>query len=402
MNNGWQIRKLDEVCTTIQDGAHESPKKQFDSPAQGRFLYITSKNIRTNYMDLTDVSYVEKDFHNKIYPRCQPRVGDVLLTKDGASTGNVTLNTIAQPFSLLSSVCLIKTDASTLNPAFLCYYLQSPDGLKSIVGQMSGAAIKRIILRDVKRATIPLPCIAEQQRIVAILKKAFEDIAAAKANTEKNVQNARALFDSHLQAVLLNKRWKQTTLGELCESVEYGSSAKSKKEGTVPVLAMGNIQNGRFDWRKLVYTDDKAEIKKYLLKHNDVLFNRTNSPELVGKTAIYKSEMPAIFAGYLIRIHRKEDLLDADYLNYYLNSELALSYGKTVAISSVNQANINGTKLRGYPIPIPPISEQRTIVQKLDGVREETQRLASVYERKLAALEALKKSLLHQAFTGQL
>ena len=165
---------------------------------------------------------------------------------------------------------------------------------------------------------------------------------------------------------------------------------------------MGNIQNGRLDWGNIVYTDDKAEIEKYLLKHNDVLFNRTNSPELVGKTAIYKSEMPAIFAGYLIRIHRKEELLDADFLTYFLNSQIAFDYGKTVVISSVNQANINGTKLKSYPIPAPSLSEQKAIVAKLDNLTEETQRLAAIYERKLAALEDLKRSLLHQAFNGEL
>src|SRR5258707_9149294 len=107
--------------------------------------------------------------------------------------------------------------------------------------------------------------------------------------------------------------------------------------------------------------------------------------------------MPAVFARYLIRVHRKEDLLDGDYLNYFLNSQIALDYGKTVVISSVNQANINGAKLKGYPIPAPSLSEQKIIVTKLDELREETQRLESIYQRKLAALDALKKSLLHQA-----
>src|SRR5690606_16697117 len=138
------------------------------------------------------------------------------------------------------------------------------------------------------------------------------------------------------------------------------------------------------------------------LKHNDVLFNRTNSPELVGKTAIYKSEMPAIFAGYLIRIHRKEELLDADYLNYYLNSKMAFEYGKTVVISSVNQANINGTKLKNYPIPLPSLKEQQTIVRQLDALRAETQKLEAVYQKKIADLEELKKSILQKAFKGEL
>ena len=208
------------------------------------------------------------------------------------------------------------------------------------------------------------------------------------------------MFESHLKSALREKKWKWKTLGELCEDVEYGSSAKSKAEGGVPVLRMGNIQDGRFDWGKLVYTDDKAEIKKYLLVAANVFDNRPHSPELVGKTAIYKSEIPAIFAGYLIRINRKEDLLDADYLNYFLNSQIAFDYGKTVVISSVNQANINGTKLKSYPIPVPTLSDQKAIVAVLNDLSDETQRLESIYQKKLVALDDLKKSLLHQAFSG--
>ena len=132
------------------------------------------------------------------------------------------------------------------------------------------------------------------------------------------------------------------------------------------------------------------------------MFNRTNSPELVGKTAIYKGEIPAIFAGYLIRIHRKGNLLDADYLNYFLNSEMAFSYGKSVVISSVNQANINGTKLKGYPIPLPPIIEQQSIVQKLDALSAETKKLETIYQQKLNDLEELKMSVLQKAFNGEL
>ena len=170
----------------------------------------------------------------------------------------------------------------------------------------------------------------------------------------------------------------------------------------MPVLRMGNIQDGKFVWDSLVYSDNEEEIEKYTLKHDDVLFNRTNSPELVGKTAIYKGERPAIFAGYLIRIHRKIYLLDADYLNYFLNSYLAKEYGKTVLIGSVNQANINGKKLLSYQIPVPEIAEQRVIVERLNALSEQTKKLEEIYRKKLAALEELKKSVLRKAFAGEL
>ena len=265
-----------------------------------------------------------------------------------------------------------------LDGDFLFYQLLH---LQPEIAGKEGAVFASINKSEIAALPISVGPLSEQQRIVALLDEAFGGIATAKANAEKNLQNARALFESHLQSVLREKKWKWKTLGELCEDVEYGSSAKSKAEGGVPVLRMGNIQDGRFDWGKLVYTDDKAEIKKYLLKHNDVLFNRTNSPELVGKTAIYKSEIPAIFAGYLIRINRKEDLLDADYLNYFLNSQIAFDYGKTVVISSVNQANINGTKLKSYPIPVPTLSDQKAIVAVLNDLSDETQRLESIYQK---------------------
>jgi len=101
----------------------------------------------------------------------------------------------------------------------------------------------------------------------------------------------------------LPESWIFTTLDKVCASFKYGTSTKSDKEGKVPVLRMGNLQNGEIDWKDLVYTSDINEIKKYNLEPNSVLFNRTNSPELVGKTSIYRDERQAIYAGYLIKIN---------------------------------------------------------------------------------------------------
>ncbi len=265
-----------------------------------------------------------------------------------------------------------------------------------------GATAKSLRLRHFQELPIPIPPLPEQKRIVSILDKTFTAIAKAKANAEQNLKNVKELFENYLNGVFADKKWTRKILDDVCERVEYGSSSKSKKDGEIAVLRMGNIQNRRLDWEKLVYSDNLEDNKKYLLKYNDVLFNRTNSPELVGKTAIYKGEKPAIFAGYLIRIHRKGNLLDADYLNYYLNGEMAMNYGKSVTISSVNQANINGTKLKSYPIPLPSLKEQQTIVQKLNALSAETERLETVYQQKIEDLEELKKSVLQKAFNAEL
>jgi len=192
------------------------------------------------------------------------------------------------------------------------------------------------------------------------------------------------LFDSYLQSVFekSGKDWEQKRLGEVCESVEYGTLSKSQNIGKIPVLRMGNIQDARFNWDNLVYSNNDDEIKKILLKNNDVLFNRTNSPELVGKTAIYKNEQPAIFAGYPIRINIKKQILNADYLIFFMNSRSVRNYGFSIMSSSVNQANINGTKLKQYSIPIPPLSVQKNIVKKFESLSIKTKRFVSTCEKK--------------------
>uniref|UniRef100_UPI00405732DC restriction endonuclease subunit S n=1 Tax=Candidatus Electronema sp. TaxID=2698783 RepID=UPI00405732DC len=131
-------------------------------------------------------------------------------------------------------------------------------------------------------------------------------------------------------------------------------------------------------------------------------YNRTNSAEHVGKTAIFRGEREAIFAGYLIRINVKRSIVDPEFLAIYLNSRKIREYGYSVMTSSVNQANISGSKLKEYPFLMPPLSEQRQIVSQLDSLSAETSVLESIYQQKLSNIEELKKSLLQQAFSGAL
>jgi type I restriction enzyme S subunit len=133
-------------------------------------MYITAKNIRNNYMAFRKLIYVDKEFHDSIYSRCNPEFGDVLLTKDGVNTGEVTLNTLHEPFSLFSSVCIFKPEKEKLNNAYLKYFIQSPFGNQAILDSMTGTAIKRIVLRKIKDAKIILPPLPVQQAIVEILE----------------------------------------------------------------------------------------------------------------------------------------------------------------------------------------------------------------------------------------
>lgn len=383
---GWEIKKLEEVCELINGRAYRKPELL----AEGKYRVLRVGNFFTN----NNWYYSDLELEDKKY--CD--TGDLLYAWSASFGPRIwTGGKVIYHYHIWKVI----HDHSQIDQKFLFYFFQwDTDKIKEDQG--TGTTMMHVSMGSMNNRDIQFPPLAEQERIVGILDEVFAGLATAKAHAQKNLQNARALFESHLNNVLRSKKWKWTTLGTLCDGVEYGSSAKSNNEGKVPVLRMGNIQNGRLNWESLVYTDDKKEIAKYLLKHNDVLFNRTNSPELVGKTAIYKSEMPATFAGYLIRIRRKENLLDGDFLNYFLNSQIAINHGKTVVISSVNQANINGTKLKDYPIPAPSIAEQGVIVKEFDSLATETRRLEAIYQRKLAALDELKKSLLHQAFSGKL
>ena len=200
----------------------------------------------------------------------------------------------------------------------------------------------------------------------------------------------------------LPESWAWEKLGWMTCGVEYGTAAKSMKSGTVPVLRMGNIQNAKFDWTDLAYTSDDDEIAEYLLHDGDVLFNRTNSPELVGKTAIYRGKCPAIFAGYLIRVNQICTIVESQYVNLFLNSDVARQYGNSIKTDGVNQSNINGAKLSNYPFPYCSIEEQREIARILEKTLSLFDDTEADISQELQKADALRQSLLKKAFSGQL
>ena len=159
--------------------------------------------------------------------------------------------------------------------------------------------------------------------------------------------------------------WVWCKLEDIVSELKYGTSEKSSSVGKIAVLRMGNITNvGTIDYSNLVYSSNDEDIKQYSLEKYDLLFNRTNSSEWVGKTAIYKDEQPAIYAGYLIRI--RPLLISPDYLNTVMNSGYYREWCYNVKTDAVNQSNINAQKLSQLMIPIPPLREQGRIVAEID------------------------------------
>ncbi|NGX51907.1 MAG: Type-1 restriction enzyme EcoKI specificity protein [Candidatus Anoxychlamydiales bacterium] len=286
------------------------------------------------------------------------------------------------------------------------YYCLSDIFAKQFKDVMAGL-IGGVSLNNFKELSISLPSFSEQQRIVHILNKLFKDIDIAKANTEKNLQNSRSLFESYLNRAIAKPKngWVKKKIGDIAMT-QYGLSLSmnNEKKG-FKIFRMGEVQDGRLiDTGKMKYVDiDNSEFEKYKLLPNDVLFNRTNSIKLVGKTGIFDLEGDYCFASYLIRVSPDKKSLFSQYLNYFINSKLFQEQIKQKASESINQANINATILSNESIWFPvSLEEQKNIITNLDKMKAETEHLKSIYQKKLTALERLKKSLLHQAFIGNL
>ena len=396
MKKGWKTTTLKEITSILGDGLHGTPKYSDD----GEFYFINGNN-------LTDGKIVYKERTKKVsaseYEKYKKNLNDrTVLVSINGTLGNVAFYQ-DEKVVLGKSACYFNL-LDEIDKNFIRYIILSPKFVKYMHTEATGATIKNVSLKSMRGYTIDLPPLKEQKEIVAIIDEAFAAIDTARANLEKNIENAKELFESKLSAIFSQQgnNWEEKNLGEVCDNFQYGSSSKSLGEGKLPVLRMGNIQEGKIDWTNLKYSDNEVDNEKYLLNHDDIVFNRTNSPEHVGKTAIYKSEMPAIFAGYIIRVKVKEDVLNSDFLNFFLNSKDARDYGYSVMSSSVNQANINASKLKQYKIRLPDLETQVGLVKELQVLKKNIDRIQTSYIRKLESISELKKSILQKAFRGEL
>ena len=292
---------------------------------------------------------------------------------------------------------------------FLTYVLNHQDWMPYV----GGSTRLKLTQQSMRQVKIPLPPLAEQHRIVAKL-----DGLLGRSNiAREELSRIRKLVQRCKQAILaaacsgeLTGEWrglkklaepKLVLLGSVASDLSYGSSSKSNPTGKIPVLRMGNIQDGKLDWENLVYTSNPEEIEKYKLKSGDVLFNRTNSPELVGKTALYQGEREAIYAGYLIRIKCNTEVLPP-YLVYCLCSPAGRAYCWDVKTDGVSQSNINAKKLAAFPFFLPSLVEQKEIVRRIEEAFEWLGNIASDASRARELLNRLEQAVLTKAFGGEL
>lgn len=304
----------------------------------------------------------------------------------------------------------------SVNSRFLYWLMTSDYVVLGLNKFMKGDNSPSIRKNDIENFPFPLPPIDEQQRIVDRIESLFARLDEAKSKAEAVLDG----FEIRKAAILhkaftgeLTERWreenkiqisswKEESITSLCHSLKYGTAKKSKEIGSTVVLRMGNLQDGEIDWSNLAYSDDQDDIQKYLLFPNDVLFNRTNSSELVGKTAIYRGEYPAIYAGYLIKMNYKKNRLTGPYLNYVMNSHKAKEYCNNVKSDGVNQSNINAKKLGAFVISVPSLPEQQEIVRILDNLLAKERYIREAAENALSQIDLMKKAILARAFRGEL
>lgn len=198
----------------------------------------------------------------------------------------------------------------------------------------------------------------------------------------------------------LPEHWAAVRIKRVISRLDYGISVSSEPEGKYPVLKMGNIQGGEIVFSKMECVDEVADV--LLLEHNDLLYNRTNSPDQVGKAALFlgNKDDAVTFASYLVRLRVNHRMIPA-FLNYAVNCGGFLAFARRLAIPSVQQSNLNSTRYGRLHVPLPPISEQRAICEHINTRVGEMRRVVTTIETQIATLTAYRKSLIHECVTGQ-
>jgi len=235
----WALASCDALCLKIQDGTHFSP-----TPSGADRLYVTSRNIGRGILDLSDPEYISEAEHRKIYSRCDTRRGDLLLTKDGANTGNATINTLDEEVSLLSSVAFLRFDPRRCTTGFFLQWILSGQGQSRIKNLMSGNAITRLTLAKIKKLSVPVPPPPEQRAIAEALSDVDDLLGALDALIAKK----RAIKQAAMQQLLTGKtrlpgfsgEWETRRIGDLLSYERPDKyivkNADYSERGDIPVL----------------------------------------------------------------------------------------------------------------------------------------------------------------------
>ena len=399
MKKGWETKELASV-SVINYGYTESASSE---PVGPRFLRIT--DIQNDCVDWESVPYCK--IKPVDLPKYQLATDDIVFARTGATTGKSFLVRDPPEAVFASYLIRLRLIGQKILPEFVSLFFQTGGYWQSIKEGSSGSAQGGFNASKLGALRIPTPSLPEQRRIVGILDEAFAGIATAKANAEKNLQNARALFESDLNAVFSQKGegWVETTLGEITAGVftgPFGSLLHKSDyiENGIPLVNPAHIDETGIkpDINKTVSQQTAKRLDSYIMRKGDIVIGRRGE---MGRCALVTEVEDGWLCGTGSFFIRHSGRCSERYLVRFLRSGGCRERLEKLAGGAV-MPNLSNSALENLALDLPPLVRQNEIVEKIDALSAETRRLESIYQQKLAALDALKKSLLHQAFSGNL
>lgn len=389
----WKFEKLGDICTISSGG---TPSRNNSTYFEGTIPWAKISDIENanGYISNTEEKITIdalKSINNKIFPP------NTLLLAIYGSVGKVAI-TMVEMSTNQAILGIRPMSSSKIDLQYLKHYFSTIK--ERLLDRAVGGTLQNISLGIVKQLQIPLPPLPVQQKIAAILDEADALRRKDKALLAKYDELLQAVFyDMFGDPVKNEKGWEIGIIRDIVTEVKYGTSKPAEDSGLYPYLRMNNITyTGDWDFTSMKYINlTEGERDKYLVRKGDLVFNRTNSRELVGKTAVYDSNKEMAIAGYLIRV-RTNEKANPNYISVYLNSKHGKKTLMEMCKSIIGMANINAQELQEIKIMIPPIDLQNQFA----SIYKEIQHLKSQITQQQTYSENLFQSLMQQAFKGEL
>lgn len=398
MKEGWEYKKLKDIATFTRGLTYSKN----DEAEISNNIVLRSNNVdlSTGKLNFDELKYLKSEF--SIPEEKRVKKGSLLMCMSNGSKihlGKVALINEDYPYAFGGFMALV-TPNEELNPQFFHYSLSSPEYKEFIKKLSEGANINNIKVKELELFTIPIPPLSEQQSIVDYLDSAFAKIDDMKANAEKALGEAKALFQASLKEMLEPKDgWEEKTLGELATDMYRGSGIKRDqitKEGT-PCVRYGEIYTTyNFGFDKCVsYTKEEYISSPKYFEHGDLLFAITGeSVEDIGKTIAYLGNEKCLCGGDIICMKHKQN---PKYLAYALSTPDAVKQ-KGIGKTKLKVVHTNAPSIKAIRIPVPTFEEQQSIVATLDSLKSKVDTLQANYAKISQECDALKQAILRQVF----
>lgn len=396
MKEGWTYKKLGDIAVSMADGPFGSNLKAEHYTQNREVRIIQLSNIgeegwRDENKKYTTYNHLETIKRSEVCP------GDIVIAKMMPAGRAVICPNIDSKY-VLSSDAVRVTLKEKIDHKFIYYAINSPYFRKQVYKNVSGSGRVRTSLTKLRDCVIGTPTFSEQKRIVSRLDAAFSHIDELKANAEKQLSEARALFQKSLDKALCNKRWRQYTLNELCIQITDGThKTPHYTDKGVPFLSVKNVTSGYIDMNNTRYIseDEHRElIKRCEPEFGDILYTKVGTTG-IAKVIDVKKEFSIFVSLALLKI--KKELVSNKFLEYVLNSPYVYKQSQKLTSGAANR-NYLLNDIKKVELYIPHLSEQQRIVERLDALSAHVRELEENQKKIISECDALKQALLRKVF----